>query len=52
MVMAVVDEPNHKKDTAKEIAKAVRAGMVIERTTVGVVRAGPFGCLYRLAGKP
>lgn len=47
MTLAVVDDPDYKKETAKAIAEAIRDGMAIERTTVGVVRAGPFGCAKR-----
>lgn len=42
MVMAVVDLPEHKKDTAKEVASCLRAGFEIERMTVEEVRAHPF----------
>ena len=42
MIMAVVDLPDHKKDTAKEVASCLRAGYEIERLTVEEVRAHPF----------
>ena len=31
VVMAMVDNPEHRRDVAKEIAKALRNGLVIER---------------------
>lgn len=43
-VLAVVDAPDYKTETAETIANAILSGMVIERTTVGRVRTGPFGC--------
>jgi NADPH:quinone reductase-like Zn-dependent oxidoreductase len=38
MVAAMVDNPEHKKDTAKEIAKWIREGLTIERVTAEYVR--------------
>ena len=38
-----VDKPEYAKDNAKEIAKCIRAGLIIERVTVGYVRATPWG---------
>ena len=36
--MAVVDSPDHKRDVAREIGKAVRAGESVERVTCEYVR--------------
>lgn len=47
IVMAVVDEPRHAKDTAKEIAKCIRDGLTIERVTVGYVRTHELGCKHK-----
>ena len=38
MVMAVMDNPKHKEDTAKEVAGIIKAGYIIERKPVDVVR--------------
>lgn len=38
VVMCCVDEPKHKKDTAKEVASCLRAGFEIKRVTVEYVR--------------
>ena len=43
-IMATVDVPERKRETAKEIAKCIRDGYAIERVTVGYVRSNPFGC--------
>ncbi len=42
MVMACMDNPAHKKDTAKEVSKAIKAGYAISRVDVKEVRAMPF----------
>ena len=42
MVMACVDNPKHKKDTAKEVAACIRKGYSISRITVEEVREMPF----------
>lgn len=50
MVFASVDDPNgryceqRRKDTAKEIAKLVLDGYIVERMTVGDVRAATWLC--------
>lgn len=44
VVVAMVDDDNYKKENAKEIAKLIRQGFAIERSTVGYVRTGPFMC--------
>ena len=31
VVMAVIDNPEHRKDVIKEVNKALRSGLVIER---------------------
>ncbi len=38
VVLAIVDNPEHKKDVAKELGKAVRNGLVIERVESSRVR--------------
>ena len=38
MVMACVDNPKHKKDTASEVAKSIKKGYEISRVTVEEVR--------------
>jgi len=43
-VVAIVDNPNHKKEVAKEIASCIKEGFSIERVTVGYVRKTPLGC--------
>ena len=44
LAMAVVDNPAHAKDTAKEIAKAIRLGETVDRLPVEEVRAMPWKC--------
>ncbi len=39
LVAAMVDDPTHKKDTAKEIASWARRGDAVNRGTVEEVRA-------------
>ncbi len=47
VVFAMVDDPEHKKETAKEIAKCIRQGLTIERMTVKEVRElEMFGCKH------
>ena len=38
IVLAVVDNPDHRRDVAKEVAKAIREGYIIERVTADYVR--------------
>lgn len=45
IVVAIADNPKHKKETAKEVAGCIEDGLSIERVTVGYVRSNPFGCL-------
>ncbi len=48
--LAIVDTPAGRRDTAKELAAAVRDGYTIERTTVAAVRALPieqWTCTHR-----
>lgn len=45
IVVAIVDNPEHKKEIAKEVASCIKDGLSIERVTVGYVRSNPFGCL-------
>lgn len=39
IVFAAVDSPEHKKGTARDVAKAIRDGLTIEKMTVAEVRA-------------
>lgn len=41
---ALVDNSDHAKDTAKEVAKLIRDGYAVERVTVEAVRTGPWSC--------
>ena len=47
IVLAVVDNPEHKKTTAKEIAKGIRDGLKIERTTCQYVRDNMRKCPHK-----
>jgi len=42
--MAIVDNPDHKRDTAREISKAVRLGETIERVPTETVRTMDWEC--------
>lgn len=42
--MAVVDNPEHKRDVAKEVAKAIRLGETVERVTSESVRKMDWWC--------
>lgn len=42
IVMACVDNPEHRRDTAKEVAQAIREGYVIERVSSDFVRENWF----------
>jgi hypothetical protein len=44
LAMAIVDNPEHKKDVAREIAKAIRAGETVERVTTESVRTMEWEC--------
>ncbi len=45
IVLAIVDSPERKKDTAKEIGRAVREGCRIERVTCqAVCESSEWGC--------
>ena len=44
VTVAIVDNPEHKKATAKEVAKCIREGMTVELMPVEAVRELPFGC--------
>ena len=46
IVLAVVDTPNHKKETAKDVADAIKDGYTVELTTVGEVRKQGVGCKH------
>jgi hypothetical protein len=51
VVAACVDEPNHARDVAREIANWVRAGMTVERMTVEDVRGALHRCTCSAAPK-
>lgn len=38
IVMATIDNLEHRRDVAKEVAKAIRQGYIIERVTADYVR--------------
>lgn len=42
--MAVVDNPEHRRDVAKEVAKAIRCGEIVEGVTSDYVRKGNWYC--------
>ena len=44
LIFATVDVPDMAKSNAKEIAKLIREGYAVERSTVEVVRSSPFMC--------
>lgn len=43
-VAAIVDAPEHRKDTAREVAKWIRQGLAIERMSVEDVRQKLMRC--------
>lgn len=47
VVVAMVDDDKYKKENAKEVAKLIRQGYAVERSTVGYVRTAPFLCQNR-----
>lgn len=54
VTLAIVDSPEYQKDVAREIAKAVRMGMTVERVTVEKARAAlgkSFGFKHAKDGK-
>jgi hypothetical protein len=51
IVFAMVDVPNHKKETAKEVARAIREGYSVELVDSEVVRQSPFGCQAKKEAK-
>ena len=42
IVTAVVDNPAHKREVAREVADAIRLGEAVERVSVGDVRRAEF----------
>ena len=44
LCMAVLDNPDHKRDVAKEIAKAIRLGETVERVPTETVRTMDWKC--------
>ena len=44
IIMATIDNPEHKKDVAKEVAKCIRDGYSVEQVTIGYVRQSKLGC--------
>jgi len=42
--MAIVDNPDHKGEVAREVAKAVRLGETVDRLPVEDVRTMPWKC--------
>ena len=48
-VFCTVDRPERAKDTAREVAKEMRAGLTIERVTVEVARQAFSRCTHKKA---
>ena len=48
LVFAMVNNPDHKKDVAREISKLIRDGYDIETMTVEEVREAPWGCISQV----
>ena len=44
LAMAIVDNPDHKREVAKEIGKAVRLGETVERVPAEDVRTMAWKC--------
>ncbi|KKL78742.1 hypothetical protein LCGC14_2021750 [marine sediment metagenome] len=45
LAMAMVDNPEHKRDVAREMAKGIRQGYSFHRLTTQQVREMPWVCL-------
>lgn len=41
---AIVDNPNRKRDVAREVAKCIRAGLALEKLPIETVRSMPWTC--------
>jgi len=52
VVAVVVDEPEHAKSTAKDVAGFIRDGLAVERMTVDEARAALKFCDHQLAAAP
>ena len=50
--MAVVDDPEHKKDMAREVAKSLRRGEKVSRVSAQQVRDMPWVCPEHKADAP
>lgn len=50
LVMATVDSEEHKKDVAKEVQRAIKEGLTIERMSIEAVRKADFGCECKKGG--
>ena len=44
LTLAIVDEPAHRREVAKEVAKAIRMGETVERVTCEQVRKMDWKC--------
>ena len=51
LIMAIVDRPEHQKDVAKEVAKAIREGLKVSRVPTQQVRDMPWECPLHKAEK-
>lgn len=55
VVVAMVDTPSRRADTARELARAIRRGLLVERVTVNSLRRGdafcPATCRRRHGGR-
>ena len=47
IVFAIMDNPEHRKDVARELGKAIREGLTVERVAAEVVRQSTFGCCHK-----
>lgn len=52
IIMAMVDNPERKRDIAKDLAKGIRQGYQFERMTTADVRQSPFGCQAKKETQP
>ena len=51
LAMAVVDSPEHKQETAREVSKAIRDGLDVQRLSTQTVREMPWKCAQHQTAK-
>ena len=51
LTTAIVDNPVHKRDTAREIAKAIRLGELVTRVSTEQVRTMSWNCAEHAKAK-